>query len=99
MLTALLQPMDEFSCVSMKSGATTPALGWCSSRPYLVADSVESYRIDQIDEENIAAIFDRRSLTEGLAFRHSIPPDLMTLLRDWALGFCPLNSIERSSAI
>ena len=33
---------------------------------------------------------------EGLAFRQSIPPDLMGLLRRWTLGFCPLNDIERS---
>src|SRR5215207_8523751 len=32
----------------------------------------------------------------GLAFRRAIPPDLMDLLRGWALGFCPLNAIERS---
>ena len=38
----------------------------------------------------------RPELDEGLAFRQSIPPDLMALLRDWALGFCPLNTIERA---
>jgi 2-polyprenyl-6-methoxyphenol hydroxylase-like FAD-dependent oxidoreductase len=64
--------------------------------PYLVADSVESYRTDSIDGDSIEAIFDPRELDEGLAFRQSIPADLMALLRDWALGFCPLNAIERS---
>jgi hypothetical protein len=63
---------------------------------YLVADSVESYRDDHIDGENIEAVFDPAELDEGLAFRQSIPSDLMTLVRGWALGFCPLNAIEHS---
>jgi hypothetical protein len=64
--------------------------------PYLVADSVESYRTDSIDGDSIEAVFDPPELDDGLAFRQSIPSDLMTLLREWALGFCRLNSIERS---
>ena len=64
--------------------------------PYLVADSVESYQTDSIDGDSVGAVFDPAELDEGLAFRQSIPSDLMTLLRDWTLGFCPLNSIERS---
>ena len=64
--------------------------------PYLVADSVESYATDYIDGESVEAVFDPPELDEGLAFRQSIPPDLMALLREWAQGFCPLNAIERS---
>ena len=63
--------------------------------PYLVADSVESYRTDYIDGDSVEAVFDPAELDEGLAFRQSIPADLMALLRGWTLGFCPLNSIER----
>ncbi len=63
---------------------------------YLVADSVESYRTDAIDGDSIEAVFDPRELERGLAFRQSIPSDLMALLRNWALGFCPLNAIERA---
>ena len=63
---------------------------------YLVADSVESYCTDYIDAESVQAIFDLEEIIEGLAFRQSIPPDLMALLREWAQGFCPLNAIERS---
>ena len=65
------------------------------TRAYLVADSVESYRTDYIDGDNIEALFDRPELEEGLAFRQSIPSDLMGLLREFTLGFCPLNTIER----
>ena len=64
--------------------------------PYLVADSVDSYRTDYIDRDNVDAVFDPAELDQGLAFRGSIPSDLMTLLRDWTVGFCPLNSIERA---
>ena len=64
--------------------------------PYLVADSIASYCTDYIDGESIEAIFAPSELAELLAFRQFIPPDLMGLLRDWTLGFCPLNHIERS---
>jgi len=63
---------------------------------YLVADSVESYRSDYIDGENVEAVFDPPELEEGLAFRQSIPADLMSLLQKWAQGFVPLNGIERA---
>jgi len=64
--------------------------------PYLVADSVESYRVDAIDGDSVEAVFDPPELDQGLAFRQTIPPDLGALLESWVLGFCPLNSIERS---
>jgi hypothetical protein len=64
--------------------------------PYLMADSVESYRADAIDGDSVEAIFDPRELERGLAFRRSIPSDLGALLKGWALGFCPLNTIEQS---
>jgi 2-polyprenyl-6-methoxyphenol hydroxylase-like FAD-dependent oxidoreductase len=64
--------------------------------PYLVADSVEAYSTDSIDGDSIDAIFDPEELDKGLAFRRSLPSDLMALLRGWTLGFCPLNAIERS---
>jgi hypothetical protein len=63
---------------------------------YLVADSVESYRVDHVDGDNVEAVFDPPELDQGLAFRKSIPKDLAVLLQQWALGFCPLNAIERS---
>jgi hypothetical protein len=63
---------------------------------YLVANSLESYRADHIDAENVEAVFDPPELDEGLAFRQSIPEDLKSLLREWTRGFCPLNTIERA---
>ena len=64
--------------------------------PSLVADSIEGYCTDRIDGDNVQAVFDPVELDEAIEFRRSIPSDLMTLLRGWTQGFCPLNAIERS---
>lgn len=63
---------------------------------FLVADSVDSYCADYIDGENVKAVFDVDELKETLAFRQFIPEDLMSLIRGWTQGFCPLNSIEET---
>ncbi len=96
LLTALLQSMDGFSVRLYEKRKEYTRTRMVQLAPYLVADSVESYRTDSIDGDSVEAIFDPPELDQGLAFRRAIPSDLMTLLRDWALGFCPLNSIERS---
>ena len=96
LLTALLQSMEGFSVRLYEKRREYTRTRMVRLASYLVADSVESYRTDHIDGENIEAVFDPAELDEGLAFRQSIPSDLMTLLRGWALGFCPLNAIERS---
>ncbi len=64
--------------------------------PYLAADSVENYCTDPLDGDNVEAVFSPAELDEAIAFQRSIPSDLMTLLRGWTEGFCPLNDIERS---
>ena len=96
LLTALLQSMEGFSVRLYEKRHEYTRTRMVQLAPYLVADSVEIYRTDSIDGDSIEAVFDPRELDEGLAFRQSIPSDLMALLRDWALGFCPLNAIERS---
>jgi 2-polyprenyl-6-methoxyphenol hydroxylase-like FAD-dependent oxidoreductase len=95
LLAALLQPMEGFSVRLYEKRHEYTRTRMVQLAPYLVADSVETYRADSIDGDSVEAIFDPPELGEGLAFRQSIPSDLMALLRDWALGFCPLNSIER----
>jgi 2-polyprenyl-6-methoxyphenol hydroxylase-like FAD-dependent oxidoreductase len=96
MLTALLQTTGIFSIRLYEKRREYTRTRMVKLDSYLVADSVESYCIDHIDEENVEAVFDRTELDEGLAFRRSIPSDLKALLRNWTLGFCPLNTIERS---
>ena len=96
LLTALLQPMDEFAVHLYEKRREYTRTRMVQLSSYLVADSVESYRADSIDGDSVEAIFDPRELEQGLAFRQSIPSDLNELLMGWAQGFCPLNSIEQS---
>jgi 2-polyprenyl-6-methoxyphenol hydroxylase-like FAD-dependent oxidoreductase len=96
LLTALLQSMDGFSVRLYEKRREYTRTRMVQLAPYLMADSVESYRADDIDGDSVEAIFDPPELERGLAFRQSIPADLSTLLKGWARGFCPLKSIEQS---
>ena len=95
MLTALLQPLEGFSVRLYEKRHEYSRTRMVQLAPYLVADSIESYRADHIDGDNVDAVFDPAELDEGLAFRRAIPEDLTALLRNWTMGFCPLNAIER----
>jgi 2-polyprenyl-6-methoxyphenol hydroxylase-like FAD-dependent oxidoreductase len=96
MLAALFQPMEGFSVQLYEKRRAYTRTRMVQLRDYLVADSVASYCTDYIDGESVEALFDAEELDEGLAFRQSIPADLMALLRTWVRGFCPLKAIERS---
>lgn len=93
---ALLQSSDRFSVHLYEKRREYTRTRMVQLAPYLVADSIASYCNDYIDGESVEAIFEPSELAEGLAFRQSIPTDLMELLRGWTVGFCPLNAIERS---
>jgi len=96
LLTALLQSVDGLSvCLYEKRPEYTRGR-MVRLAPYLVADSLESYRVDEIDGDSVDAIFDAPELDQGLAVRRAVPQDLRALLESWVAGFCPLNSIERS---
>jgi 2-polyprenyl-6-methoxyphenol hydroxylase-like FAD-dependent oxidoreductase len=94
-VAALLQPSDRFSVHLYEKRSDYSRTRMVQLAPYLVADSIASYCADYIDGDSVGAIFEPEELEEGLAFRQSIPPDLMALLRGWTLGFVPLNHIER----
>lgn len=96
LLTALLQSMDGPSVRLYEKRHEYTRTRMVQLAPYLVADSIDGYRTDHIDGDNVDAVFDPVELDDGLAFRQSIPRDLTALLRDWTTGFCPLNSIERA---
>ena len=96
LLAALLQSMEGLSVRLYEKRPAYTRTRMVKLAPYLVADSLESYRVDHIDGESVAAIFDDEELEQGLAFRQSIPSDLMSLIRSWVQGFCPLNTIEQS---
>ena len=95
-LTALLQPIEGLSVHLYEKRREYTRSRMVQLSSYLVANSVESYSADHIDGDNVFAVFDPPELDEGLAFRSAIPSDLMALLQQWTLGFCPLNTIERS---
>ena len=86
LLTALLQSTEGFSVHLYEKRREYTRTRMVQLASYLVADSVESYCVDYIDGESVTAIFEPPELAEGLAFRQSIPPDLMALLRAWARG-------------
>ena len=96
LLTALLQSMEGVSVRLYEKRPAYTRTRMVKLASYLVADTLESYRVDHIDGESISAIFDDEELEEGLAFRQSIPSDLTSLLRTWVEGFCPLNTIEQT---
>ena len=96
LVTALLQSMEGISVRLYEKRPEYTRTRMVQLASYLVADSIESYRADDLDGENVEAIFDPAELRAGVAFRQSIPPDLSGLLHQWTLGFCPLNDIEHS---
>jgi 2-polyprenyl-6-methoxyphenol hydroxylase-like FAD-dependent oxidoreductase len=96
LLTALLESMEGLAVRLYEKRRDYTRTRMVQLAPYLVADSVESYRTDAIDGDSVEAVFDPAELDQGLVFRQSIPTDLMTLLHGWTLGFCPLNAIESS---
>src|SRR5262245_57721003 len=96
MLAALLQTVDGVSVRLYEKRREYTRTRMVRLASYLVADSIESYSADHIDGESVEAVFDPEDLDEGLAFRKSIPADLMALLQEWTQGFCALNQIERA---
>ena len=97
MLTALLQSMEGLSVRLYEKRREYTRTRMVQLAPYLVADSVESYRADAIDGDSVEAIFDPPRARPGPRVQavHSLRTSC-ALLQSWALGFCPLNSIERS---
>jgi 2-polyprenyl-6-methoxyphenol hydroxylase-like FAD-dependent oxidoreductase len=96
LMAALLQSNDAFTVRLYEKRREYTRTRMVQLASYLVADSAQSYRVDHIDGENVDAVFEPPEVDQGIAFRRSIPPDLSALLHQWATGFTPLNTIERS---
>jgi 2-polyprenyl-6-methoxyphenol hydroxylase-like FAD-dependent oxidoreductase len=96
LLTALLQPLDWAAVRLYEKRRDYTRTRMVRLASYLVADSVEAYRADHFDGDNVEAVFDPSELAAALAFRQSIPADLTELLRGWTRGFIQLNAIERA---
>src|SRR5262245_44987418 len=78
-LSALLQDIDgqEIRLYEQRDDYTRTRM--VSLARYLVADSIESYKEDSIDGQDVEAIFDPAEIEQGLAFRRAIAPDLRAM--------------------
>ena len=93
-LAALLQGVEgqRVRLYERRSGYTRTRM--VSLAKYLVADSIASYKEDEIDGQDVEALFDPVELQTRLAYRSTVAPDLRALLEEWARGFVPLNVVE-----
>lgn len=95
-LAALLQSVEGQRIRLYERRAAYTRTRWVALADYLVADSIESYKADEIDGQDVEAIFDPSELETRLAYRRTVVPDLRALLDEWTRGFVPLNTIEQS---
>src|SRR6516165_2444938 len=95
-MTALLQSMEGFSIRLYEKRPAYTRTRMVKLASYLTADSISAYCADEIDGDNVSAIFEPSELEKGLNFRRSINPRLFALLQGWNHGFCRLNDIEES---
>lgn len=94
MMTALLQQAPGYDVRLYEKRAEYTRDRMVKLAPYLVADTVDAYRADPLDGENVAAVFEPRELEEALAFRRKMTPDLRELLGTLTEGFVRLNDVE-----
>jgi 2-polyprenyl-6-methoxyphenol hydroxylase-like FAD-dependent oxidoreductase len=95
-LTALLQSVEGQEVRLYERRREYTRTRMVSLADYLVADSIESYKTDSIDGQDVEAIFEPADLEAGLAYRRAIAPDLRALLAEWTRGFVPLNTVEEA---
>jgi 2-polyprenyl-6-methoxyphenol hydroxylase-like FAD-dependent oxidoreductase len=96
LLAALLQAEKGFDIHLYEKRSSYTRTRMVKLSPYLVADSIDAYRDDDIDGENVDAVFEPWELEESLAFRQGMSPAVRTLLENWTQGFCRLNEIEQA---
>jgi 2-polyprenyl-6-methoxyphenol hydroxylase-like FAD-dependent oxidoreductase len=95
-LAALLQSVDGYTVRVYERRPEYTRTRMVALAPYLVADSIESYKADILDGQNVEAIFEPSELETRLAYRRSVAADLRGLLLEWTRGFIALKTIERS---
>ena len=93
-LAALLQTVDGQRIRLYERRDAYTRTRMVSLASYLVADSIESYKEDAVDVQDVEAIFEPYELETRLAYRRSVAPDLRALLDEWTRGFVALNTIE-----
>jgi flavin-dependent dehydrogenase len=96
LMTAMLQSMEGFSIRLYEKRPAYTRTRMVKLASYLTADSISAYCADDVDGDNVGAIFEPSELEEALDFRRSIDPRLFALLQGWNQGFCRLKDIEES---
>src|SRR5262245_28173182 len=82
LMTAMLQSMEGFSIRLYEKRPAYTRTRMVRLAPYLTADSISAYCADEIDGDNVSAIFEPGELERNLAFRRSINPKLFGLLQE-----------------
>jgi 2-polyprenyl-6-methoxyphenol hydroxylase-like FAD-dependent oxidoreductase len=93
-LAALLQSVAGQTIRLYEKRAAYSRTRMVSLAPYLIADTIESYKADQIDGQDVEALWDPVELATRLAYRQRVAPDLRALLEEWSQGFVALNTVE-----
>ena len=94
LLAALLQECEGQQVRLYERRSEYTRTRMVSLAKYLVADSVESYKEDPVDGQDVEALFDPVELQTRLAYRSAVAPDLRALLDEWTRGFVQLNVVE-----
>ena len=93
-LTALLQSVEGQRIRLYERRSEYTRTRMVSLASYLIADSIESYKVDAIDGQDVEALWDPAELVTRLTYRQSVAPDLRALLEEWGQGFVALNTVE-----
>ena len=94
---ALLQEVEGQQVRLYERRAEYTRTRMVSLAKYLIADSVESYKEDPVDGQDVEALYDPVELQTRLAYRRAVAPDLRALLEEWSRGFVQLN-VDREPA-
>ena len=93
-LAALLQGAEEQQVRLYERRSEYTRTRMVSLAKYLIADSVESYKEDPVDGQDVEALYDPVEIHTRLAYRRTVAPDLHALLEEWSRGFVQLNVVE-----
>ena len=94
LLAALLQEVEGQQVRLYERRSEYTRTRMVSLAKYLIADSVESYKEDPVDGQDVEALYDPVELQTRLAYRSAVAPDLRALLEEWSRGFVQLNVVE-----
>src|SRR4051812_5385363 len=93
-LTALLQSVEGQRIRLYERRTEDTRTRMVSLASYLIADSIESYKVDAIDGQDVEALWDPAELQARLAYRQTVAPDLRSLLEEWSQGFALLSQLH-----